>query len=144
MDKSGVFARRPIYEQFRWNNYFNCASISADNNLVTGMMEKAICNGRFSPSISRYCFDATKLRVVENFLFDFLIVVRLFVFKRMFEISDIFKIVYYYIYIFVQKVMLVLGERNLFITKHLFYIIVNNLQTYYDLLFKFNEVKEIH
>lgn len=62
----------------------------------------------------------------------------------MFEISDIFKIVYYYIYIFVQKVMLVLGERNLFITKHLFYIIVNNLQTYYDLLFKFNEVKEIH
>lgn len=111
MDKSGVFARRPIYEQFRWNNYFNCASISADNNLVTGMMEKAICNGRFSPSISRYCFDATKLRVVENFLFDFLIVVRLFVFKRMFEISDIFKIVYYYIYIFVQKVMLVLGER---------------------------------
>lgn len=51
MDKSGIFARRPIYEQFRWNNYFNCASISADNNLVTGMMEKAICNGRFSPSI---------------------------------------------------------------------------------------------
>lgn len=49
--------------------------------------------------------------LLKIFFFDFLIVVRLFVFKRMFEISDIFKIVYYYIYIFVQKVMLVLGER---------------------------------